>query len=43
VGAENSCHLGICVEQAVEISARAWRLVAGLHAGDRVMIFGLWA
>jgi hypothetical protein len=25
------------------VSARAWRLVAGLHAGDRAMIFGLWA
>ena len=25
------------------VSARAWRLVAGLHAGGRAMIFGLWA
>ena len=25
------------------VSARAWRLVTGLHAGGRAMIFGLWA
>jgi hypothetical protein len=25
------------------VSARAWRLVAGLQASGRAMIFGLWA
>jgi hypothetical protein len=25
------------------VIARAWRLVAGLHAGGRAMILGLWA
>jgi hypothetical protein len=43
VGAENLCHLGVCAEEAVRVNARTWRLVAGLHAGGRAMIFGLWA
>jgi hypothetical protein len=43
VGAENLCHLGVCTEEAVRVNARAWRLLAGLHAGGRAMIFGLWA
>lgn len=42
VSAENACHLGVCAEEAVG-SVPARRLVAGVHAGGRAMIFGLWA
>jgi hypothetical protein len=42
VGAENPRCLGVCAEEAW-VSAHAWWSVAGLHAGGRAMIFGLWA
>ena len=33
VGAENVCHLGVCAEEVIRVSAGAWRLVTGLQRG----------